>query len=212
MIRLCLCYDCLHLWMLVFDYMIRLHDYVIWFCYMIHLFYMISYKMSQSMKDKVADIMADRLNECWWGQWRRLTLGHESEYEIVQGLWSSCLAKGVTNLVGIWWVNQKWKGWTLQKLYSSIRLISGRAEAEGEEASYEDHISCWRRYKSKLVKIWRNQDTPFATNKDLSEEDWSRFVTKCESENLAVNSEYMQWLRSQNELDHHLSNTSYARK
>jgi Fe2+ transport system protein B len=51
-----------------------------------------------------------------------------------------------------------------------------------------------RSYKSKLVKIWRNQDTPFATYKDLSEEDWSRLVEKCESENFAVNSEYMQWL------------------
>jgi hypothetical protein len=29
----------------------------------------------------------------------------------------------------------------------------------------------WRSYKSKLVKIWRNQDIPFATYKDLSEED-----------------------------------------
>jgi hypothetical protein len=29
----------------------------------------------------------------------------------------------------------------------------------------------WRSYKSKLVKIWRNQDTPFDTYKDLSEED-----------------------------------------
>jgi hypothetical protein len=28
-----------------------------------------------------------------------------------------------------------------------------------------------RIYKSKLVKIWRNQDTPFATYKDLSEEE-----------------------------------------
>jgi hypothetical protein len=25
------------------------------------------------------------------------TLGHDSEYEIVQGLWSSCPAKGVIN-------------------------------------------------------------------------------------------------------------------
>jgi hypothetical protein len=30
----------------------------------------------------------------------------------------------------------------------------------------------WRSYKSKLVKIWRNQDTPFNMYKDLSEEDW----------------------------------------
>jgi hypothetical protein len=62
------------------------------------------------------------------------------------------------------------------------------------------------------VKIWRNQDTPFVTYKDLFEEDWLRFVEKCESENFTVNSEYMQWLRSQSELDHHLGNTGYARK
>jgi hypothetical protein len=32
------------------------------------------------------------------------------------------------------------------------------------------------------VKIWRNQDTPFITYKDLLEEDWARFVEKFESE------------------------------
>jgi hypothetical protein len=46
----------------------------------------------------------------------------------------------------------------------------------------------------------------------LSEEDWVRFVEKCKSENIAVNSDYMQWLRSKNELDHHLDNTGYAKK
>jgi hypothetical protein len=70
----------------------------------------------------------------------------------------------------------------------------------------------WRSYKSKLVKIWSNRNTPFDTYKDLSEEDWARFVEKYKSENFAMNSEYMQWLRSQNELDHHLNNTGYARK
>jgi hypothetical protein len=30
----------------------------------------------------------------------------------------------------------------------------------------------------------------------LSKEDWARFVDKCESENFAVNSEYMKWFRS----------------
>jgi hypothetical protein len=53
---------------------------------------------------------------------------------------------------------------------------------------------------------------PFNTYKDLSEEDWARFVEKCESDNFFMNSEYMKWLRSQNELDHHLSNTGYAEK
>jgi hypothetical protein len=37
----------------------------------------------------------------------------------------------------------------------------------------------WRSYKSKLVKIWRDQDTPFDKYKDLSKEDWVRFVEKC---------------------------------
>jgi hypothetical protein len=50
------------------------------------------------------------------------------------------------------------------------------------------------------------------TYKDLSEEDWTRFVEKYESENFATNSEYMQWLRSKNKLDHHIGDTSYARK
>jgi hypothetical protein len=71
--------------------------------------------------------------------------------------------------------------------------------------------ACWS-YKRKVVKTWRNQGTPFTTYKDLFEEDWLRFVEKCESENFAMNSEYMQWLRSQNELDHHLGNTSHAEK
>jgi hypothetical protein len=70
----------------------------------------------------------------------------------------------------------------------------------------------WWSYKSKLVKIWRNQDTPFNTYKDLSKEDWARFMEKCESENFAMNSEYMKWLLSQNEHDHHLGNTGCARK
>jgi hypothetical protein len=54
----------------------------------------------------------------------------------------------------------------------------------------------WRIYKSKLVKIWRDQDTPFRKYKDLTKEDWARFVEKCESEHFAVNNEYIQLLRS----------------
>jgi hypothetical protein len=32
---------------------------------------------------------------------------------------------------------------------------------------------------------------PFKKFKDLKEEDWERFVTKCESSEFAANSEYM---------------------
>jgi hypothetical protein len=65
---------------------------------------------------------------------------------------------------------------------------------KGKKLAMKIISHAWRSYKSKLVKIWRNQDTPFAIYKDLSEEDWLRFVEKCESENFTVNSEYMQWL------------------
>jgi hypothetical protein len=41
------------------------------------------------------------------------------------------------------------------------------------------------------VKIWRNQNTPFDTYKDLSKEDGMRFVENYESKNFAMNSEYM---------------------
>jgi hypothetical protein len=52
----------------------------------------------------------------------------------------------------------------------------------------------WRSYKSKLVKIWRDQDTPFRKYKDLIKEDLVRFVEKCKSEHFVMNSEYIQWL------------------
>jgi hypothetical protein len=82
---------------------------------------------------------------------------------------------------------------------------------KGKKLAMKIISHAWRSYKSKLVKTWRNQDTPFATYKDLSEENWSRFIEKCESENFVVNSQYMQWIRSQNVLDHHLINIDYAR-
>jgi ABC-type uncharacterized transport system YnjBCD substrate-binding protein len=83
---------------------------------------------------------------------------------------------------------------------------------KGKKLSMKIISHAWRYYKSKLVMIWRNQCTPFDMYKDLSEEDWTRFIEKCKSENFTVNSEYMQWLRSQNKLDHHLGNTDYTRK
>jgi biotin-(acetyl-CoA carboxylase) ligase len=46
----------------------------------------------------------------------------------------------------------------------------------------------WRSYKSKHVKIWRNQDTPFHKYKDVIKEDWARFVEKSESEHFIAES------------------------
>jgi hypothetical protein len=54
----------------------------------------------------------------------------------------------------------------------------------------------WRSYKSNLMNIWKNQDTPFHKYKDVTKEDWARFVEKCELEHFSVESQYMQWLRS----------------
>jgi hypothetical protein len=51
------------------------------------------------------------------------------------------------------------------------------------------------------VKIWTDQNSPFDKYKDLSKEVWARFVEKCISEYFGANNQYMQWLRSQNELD-----------
>jgi hypothetical protein len=62
------------------------------------------------------------------------------------------------------------------------------------------------------VKIWREKDNPFRKYKELREEDWVRFVEKYELENFAVNNEYVQWIRSHNELDQHVGNAGYAGK
>jgi hypothetical protein len=83
---------------------------------------------------------------------------------------------------------------------------------KGKKVAMKIISHAWRSYKSKLMKIWREKDNPFVMYIELREEDWMRFIEKCELENFATNSQYMQWLRSQNELDHHLDNTSYARK
>jgi hypothetical protein len=83
---------------------------------------------------------------------------------------------------------------------------------KGKKVAMKIISHAWRSYKNKVVKIWRDQDTPFHKYKDLTKDDWARFVEQCESEHFGANSQYMQWLRSQNELDHHLGNTGYAGK
>jgi hypothetical protein len=83
---------------------------------------------------------------------------------------------------------------------------------KGKKVAMKIISHTWKTCKSRLVKIWRKNESPFITYKELREEDWVRFVAKCESENFVANSQYMQWLRSQNELDNHFSNTNYAKK
>jgi hypothetical protein len=65
---------------------------------------------------------------------------------------------------------------------------------KGKKVAMKIISHAWRTYKSKLVKILWDQDTPFNKYKDLTKEDWTRFVEKCESEHNGANSQYMQWL------------------
>jgi hypothetical protein len=71
---------------------------------------------------------------------------------------------------------------------------SEELKQKGKKLAMKIFSHAWRSYNNKFVEIWRNQDTPFNTYKDLSEEDWMRFIKMCESKNFAKNSEYMQCL------------------
>jgi hypothetical protein len=42
---------------------------------------------------------------------------------------------------------------------------------KGKKVAMKFISHAWRRYKSKLVKIWRDQDTPFHKYKDMTKED-----------------------------------------
>jgi hypothetical protein len=42
---------------------------------------------------------------------------------------------------------------------------------KGKKVAMKIISHAWRRYKSKLVKIWRNQYTPFCKYKDVTKED-----------------------------------------
>jgi hypothetical protein len=65
---------------------------------------------------------------------------------------------------------------------------------KGKKVAMKIISHAWMSYKSKLMKIWRNQATSFYKYKDVTKEDWARFIKKCESEHFATQSQYMQWL------------------
>jgi hypothetical protein len=61
---------------------------------------------------------------------------------------------------------------------------------KGKKVAMKIISHAWRSYKSNLVKIWRHQNTPFHKYKDVTKEDWTRFIEKCESEQFAAESQY----------------------
>jgi hypothetical protein len=126
MVRLCLCYDCLHLVMLVFNYMIRLYNQDVsvgaapaiaesttdwrgsaaesaieWRGSAIEWRGSTAVGSAHSWRErtswnivrnylsstiaKVADDVADKRNECWWGQWWSRTLGYPTRRVRVHG-------------------------------------------------------------------------------------------------------------------------------
>jgi hypothetical protein len=48
---------------------------------------------------------------------------------------------------------------------------SEELKQKGKKVAMKIISHAWRSYKSKLVKIWRDEDTPFHKYKDLKEED-----------------------------------------
>jgi hypothetical protein len=83
---------------------------------------------------------------------------------------------------------------------------------KGKRAAMKGISHSWRGYKNRVVTCLRKKQNPFKKFKDLKEQNWERFIAKCESPEFVVNSEYMRQLRAQNELNHHLSNIGYAKK
>jgi hypothetical protein len=65
---------------------------------------------------------------------------------------------------------------------------------KGKRAAMKDISHSWRGYKNRLVTCLRKKQNPYEKFKDLKEEDWERFVAKCESPEFVANSEYMRQL------------------
>jgi hypothetical protein len=83
---------------------------------------------------------------------------------------------------------------------------------KGKKVVMKTISNAWRTYKSRLVNCLRNEENPFDKFKDLTQEHWERFVTKCKSDEFVKGNEYMRWLQSHNDLTHHLGSIKYARK
>jgi hypothetical protein len=62
---------------------------------------------------------------------------------------------------------------------------------KGKRAAMKGISHLWRGYKNIFVTCLRKKQNPFEKFKDLKEEDWERFVAKCESPEFVVNNEYM---------------------
>jgi hypothetical protein len=112
--------------------------------------------------------------------------------EIVHGSWSSCPAKSIVNPIGIDDLTENKKDEHFENSIQAYVQYSKEPKQKEKKIVMKIISHAWRRYKRKLVKIWRDQDTPFHKYKDLTKDDWVRFIEKCESEHFDVESQYMQ--------------------
>jgi hypothetical protein len=95
-----------------------------------------------------------------------LTLGQDSQYEIVQGLWSSYPTKVSLNLQGFDELTKNEKDELLENSIQAYVQYPKELKQKGKKVAMKIISHAWRTYKSKLVKIWRDQDTPFHKYKD----------------------------------------------
>jgi hypothetical protein len=94
------------------------------------------------------------------------------------------------------------KKWVLQNEKNKLFKNSIQAYVEyleelqenGKKVAMKIIYHAWRSYKSRLVNYLWNKKNPFDTFKDVTQEDWKLFVTKCKSQDFVANSQYMQWL------------------
>jgi hypothetical protein len=93
-----------------------------------------------------------------------------------------------------------------------MHWISGGAKGEGEEDRYEDQLSCLEDLLDQVCEDFEGEGEPLREVQWLDTQRLGKIVTKCELSDFAANSEHMQWLQSQNKLDHHHGNTDYAGK
>jgi hypothetical protein len=112
--------------------------------------------------------------------------------EIVHGSWSSCPAKSIVNPIGIDDLTENKKDEHFENSIQAYVQYPKELKQKEKKIVMKIISHAWRRYKRKLVKIWRDQDTPFHKYKDLTKDDWVRFIEKCESEHFDVESQYMQ--------------------
>jgi hypothetical protein len=106
-------------------------------------------------------------------------------------LWYSCPTKAIANATGFDDLTENEKDDLFKNSIQAYIQYLKELKHKGKKVAMKIISHAWRTYKSKLVNLWREKENPFHTYIELREENWARFVAKCESENFVINSQYM---------------------